>query len=548
MTSVLALVGAITVTGLLLRLPSFNDSLFGDELSTYYVVNGHGLGRVVHLLQGHSVDLNPPLFLALAWATEKLGDSAQALRLTSLLAGTTAIPLTYLLGLWTVGRRAALVGAALTALSPFLIFYSTEARAYALVVLMVLMSALALLQALRTRGAGWWVAYAACSCAAVYTHYTAVFALATQFAWALWAAPRAWRALVAANVAAAVGYLPWLPTLVDNTRSPGAKTIGILEPFGVHAIRVDLAHWSIGHPFIPLASMPGRTATLMIAGGLATGVLGLVLRVWRARAVPTPAPGAVLVAALALATPVGTALYSAIGNSVWEPRNLIVSWPGLALAIGALVTSAAGVLRVVAAGLVIGGFAVGAARMLDVDAQRPDYRAAARLIARAGAVGDPVVEVPFPTPGPLTALGDVALDHYRPSTPPRHEVLRLGGPPLSAELRARPYALLPVPPAQEIAERAATLARGGTVIVFAPGSTPVATLRTANGVTTTAAGLGGFGTGRAPVLIAGVLGQMRPFLEALPPRFRHVETTTFPGFLPISVYVFRDDRAAPRAP
>src|SRR6188472_4340318 len=86
----LLLVGAITVIGLLLRLPSFDDSLFGDELSTYYLLTGHGLGRVIHLLRGHSVDLNPPLYLALAWAAERLGDPDQTLRLPSLVAGTAA--------------------------------------------------------------------------------------------------------------------------------------------------------------------------------------------------------------------------------------------------------------------------------------------------------------------------------------------------------------------------------------------------------------------------------------------------------------------------
>ena len=38
--SVRMLVAAITVASVLLRLPSFSDSLFGDELSTYFIVSG----------------------------------------------------------------------------------------------------------------------------------------------------------------------------------------------------------------------------------------------------------------------------------------------------------------------------------------------------------------------------------------------------------------------------------------------------------------------------------------------------------------------------
>ena len=218
----LLLVGAITTVGLVLRLPHYHDSLFGDELSTYFIVTGHSLGRVIDLLQGNSVDLNPPLFFVLAWATEGLGDSPQLIRLGSFAAGIAAIPLTYLLGLWTVGRRAALVGAALVALSPFLIFYTTEARAYGLVLLLVILSTLTLLRALETRRVRWWAAYAACSCAVAYTHYPPVFLLAGQFAWAFWTRPDARTALVAANAAAALAYLPWLPTVLDNTGSPGA--------------------------------------------------------------------------------------------------------------------------------------------------------------------------------------------------------------------------------------------------------------------------------------------------------------------------------------
>ena len=44
------------------------------------------------------------------------------LRAPSFLAGVAAIPLVYLLGARTVGRAAALVAAAITALSPFMIF------------------------------------------------------------------------------------------------------------------------------------------------------------------------------------------------------------------------------------------------------------------------------------------------------------------------------------------------------------------------------------------------------------------------------------------
>ena len=207
--ALLALVGGITLVGLLVRLPSFGQSIYGDELSTFFIVTGSTLGHVLHQLEdARSVDLNPPLFFAAAWLAERFGESAELLRLPSLLAGVATIPLTCLLGLWTVGRRAGLVGAALVALSPFMIFYSTEARSFALLILLGLLSTLALLRAIETGGGWWWAAYAVCSCAAAYTNYTAVFLLAAQAAWALWAAPRARVWVLGANLAAALAYLP----------------------------------------------------------------------------------------------------------------------------------------------------------------------------------------------------------------------------------------------------------------------------------------------------------------------------------------------------
>ncbi len=503
--------GLITVAGLLLRLPSFGDTLFGDELSSYFIVTGHSLGRINYLLQGHSVDLNPPLFFVLAWVAERFGDGASALRMISLLAGTAAIPLTYLLGVRTVGRRAGLVASALVALSPFLIFYSSEARAYALSVALVLACTLALLQALDTGRVPWWVAYALCSCAAIYTHYITVFFLAVLFGWAFWTQPDARGRLLAANAAAAIAYLPWLPTLLRDTRSPGNKVISFLEPFSPKLVRTFLGRALIGHPFIPLASLPGAGAIAAVIAGLTAGTVGLSLNTIRAdrdRRLPRLPARTLLILLFAVAAPAAIAFYSAVGNSVWEARNLIVALPAWALVVGALVTSAPGVTRIAAVGLVILGFAIAAAKMLDSGYRRPDFGAAVNFIDRVGAPGDPVIDLPPVTPGPLTEV-DAAFALADHSSHARHAVLRLGYPSLNDLLSAPPYAGLSPTPADVVARRAEALARGHTLFAV------------------------------------GLQGEARSFLMALSSRFRVLQVRTFPGFYPVSVYVFRD--ALPRA-
>ena len=499
----------------MLRLPSFTDSLFGDELATYFVVTDRSLGDVVNLLQGNSVtgDLSPPLFFMVASLTDGLGGDPESLRLASLIAGLAAIPLTYVLGIWAAGRPAGLVAAAIIALSPFLIYYTTEARAYGLTLLLVLLSTLALLRAVDTMSVWWWVAYALCSCAAIYTHYTPIYVLAAQFAWAFFARPSARLPLIVSNLAVAIAYLPWLPTLLENTDSPGSKVIGFLTPFNLSNVRIELGRWGLGHPYIPLRDLPGWIGIGLFLTGIACGVAGLLAAYRRARGPQIPRPSAtiVLVAILALATPVGLILSSLIGDSVWNSRNLTSSWPGMAVAIGAVVTASTGALRVAAVGLVLTAFAIGAVKMLDSDNQRPSYDAAASFMERNAKPGDPIVESPNPTPGPLTPVMDVALANVGETKP--HPKLRLGYPELAAKLRAPPYAPLPIASTDAVARRAARLGRGRALYFVAAGPADV----------------------RAAIRAA--------FRKELPRAFRRTETAVFPGLIPVEVDVFRETGA-----
>ena len=522
------LVGVITVAGLLLRLPSFGDSLFVDEVGAYWIVTGHGLGQVLHLMGGQvpSPELNPPLWFVFAWASEKVfGASAESLKLVSLLAGTATIPMTYMLGRRTVGVRAGLVACALVALSPFLIFYSTEARPYALLVFLGLLSTLALLRALDTGGRRWWALYAVCACGVAYTHYTGVFLLVGQFIWAFIAHPKARRALTVASAAAAIAFIPWVPSLIKTTKSPGTKLYGQLEPFSWHWVRLDLGHWAIGHPYLTVSRVPGQLAAWLIVGGVALGALGAALALRSARRLHNRVHlrrDVVLVLVLAFSAPVGAAIYSELRESVWGARNIISSWPGFAVLVGALLMYARAPFRIAAVALVIAGFAIGGLKLSQTSNQRPDYQSAAAYIDRTDHGTAPVVEAGAASPGPPTETeAALALDQ----TPQRHQVLRIGLPPLNAVLHAPAYTRLPVPSGEVIAHEAAALAGNGTLFIVVPTTVTIARLETVR---------------RRHIRGGtGALGIFASFLGALPERFRPVTSRTFPGSAPITVYVFR---------
>ena len=107
-------------------------------------------------------------------------------------------------------------------------------------------------------------------------------------------------------------------------------------------------------------------------------------------------PGLVLVVALAASVPVGLIAWSALGTTILDSRNMLPSWPGLALAIGALLTSPRRPLvAMIATGLVVAGLAVALVRNTESEAQRPDYRRAAEFVAGQTGPGDTVIDLPF---------------------------------------------------------------------------------------------------------------------------------------------------------
>ena len=461
---------ALAGLGLALRLAVADQSVFGDELSTYWIVSTNGLGGVVSTVHSDA-EITPPLYFMAAWATTRIDLTPELLRAPSLLAGTAAIPLTYLLGLRTVGRSAALVAATLTALSPFMIFYSAEARGYALAIALVLLSTLALVAAVDDRRLRWWVLYGASTCGAFYTHYTVVFPFAVQLLWLLWFHPEARKAALLANLGAAFAFLPWLSGLTNDLSSPTTEILSELSPFDFRTVRISLEHWSIGYPysspFAPhtaLRHMPGVVALVLLGMGVALAVVGLASTRFRESHVFRLARldrRVVLIVALALSAPIGEALVSALGTNLFGTRNLAVSWPGFALSLAALLVAAGPRLRFATVVLAIGAFAIGAGKMLESQYERPDYEAVGALIDREASSGDVVVDAAavLVTPGPLSGL-DVALERA-------HRVFRIGVP----QQRDHPFNDDdPILRTDEVMHQAASAAAGRRIFLVSSGT------------------------------------------------------------------------------
>ncbi len=423
------LVAAITAVGLVPRLLQLGDGLYGDEVSTLYIVGDRSFGDVLHLISSDA-EISPPLYFILAWLSTKLGSAPELVRLPSLIAGVVSIPLVYAVGAKALSRTAGLIAAAAFALSPFMVGYAVNGRVYAVAIALLLASTLAMLNAVETRRTGWWVAYGAFSCAAMYSHYTVAFVLLAQLLWLGWAHRDAIRPALIANAGAAVLFLPWVPSAISDFGSPTIDLLEALQGDGFAVKRTATELWAFGYPGASLDVVPGsfllRLAALAIAAAAATGLW----RWWAGRperrSRPAFSKGMVLVLALALATPVAELLMLALGTDIYGARNLNTSSGGLALALGGILAASGPLIAAICGTAVLGTFAYGVVRSIPAPQSELPFDEVAALIESRAGDGDVVFDGTSAnvSPVPLTPL-DVYLDQrwpelrmFQPKPPP----------------------------------------------------------------------------------------------------------------------------------
>ena len=422
----LAALAVFVLAGLGLRVAGLDQTLYGDEYFTHAIVTRGGLGEVWDRV--YTTSITPPLHYALAWLPVQLGgDSTVLARLPSIVLGTLTIPLAYLLGRRTGGTRAGLIAAALVALAPFSVWYSDEARAYATMMFLLALGALALLRAVAGDGRRWWALWALCSCAALWSHYTAVFVVAGMAGWAFLARPERRRAVLLAATAVAVGYAPWLPGFLAQRRNQlGIDSIDTFARLHLTTPLSVPANTLLGHPFHDLRTFPGVHGLLLVlvAAALLTWALVRARPALELRARLAADSG--LLVLLALATPAGLLLYAATGTSLWLPRNLGASVPFLVLTVALVlgwastrVPARAGAGALALLGLLYVALTV---RSQAPEYRRPPFREASQWVARHAAPGAPVVEIPLAlTPDPR--LPPTSIDLYLPAG---HRAIRTG--------------------------------------------------------------------------------------------------------------------------
>jgi mannosyltransferase len=317
----------------------------------------------------------PPLYYLLAWPwTQLTGTGEFGLRSISALAGVATVPVAYLIGLELRGRATGLMAAALVAVNPMLLWYSQEARAYALFVLLCAISLLYCARALRRGRRGDLTAWGVASALALATHYFAVFPIAAE---ALLLLRRRGRATVRGLWIVALTGVLLVPLVLHQVSKAHAEWIGNFT-LG-HRLWETASGFAIGET-ADIIARPERPALALVPLVLALCAFALLaLRGGREERRAAALPLAVALTAIFIPL-----LLAAIAPSkdFVLARNLLPALvPLLVLvAIGVTMPAARRLGAVLGAALLAYSLGFGIWASFDPALQRPDWRAVAEKL------------------------------------------------------------------------------------------------------------------------------------------------------------------------
>jgi mannosyltransferase len=390
------IVAGLTLAAAVLRFATLGVQAYHhDEIVTASRILRGGFGHAMDAV-GFS-ESAPPLYYALAWIwTQVTGTGEFGLRSLSALAGVATVPVAYLIAIELRGRRAGLMAAALVAVNPMLLWYSQEARAYALLVLLCAVSLLYCVRALRGGSRRDFVLWGVASGLALATHYFAIFPIAAE---AIWLLRRRGRESV-----------------------PGLGVVALfglaLAPLVIHQMSFDHAEWignfTLGHRLWETAAtfVSGETSDIiarperpilallpLALGGAALALIGIRGSRGERRAAALP----LSLAAAAIGIPLLLALLSP-GKDFVLARNLIPALLPLliAVAIGLTLPAARRAGSAIAAVLLAYSLAFCVWASFSPDLQRPDWDTVAATIGEPQAPRATVTWV----------LGEAPLRYY----------------------------------------------------------------------------------------------------------------------------------------
>jgi hypothetical protein len=390
----LVVLGAFGLRIWRLGVPSF---WWDDAYST--MVASRGLSEIVSTLARE--DFHPPLhYFLLHYWMRLAGLSEFALRFPSVAAGVLTVAAANATARRLFTSNAAPIAATVFAISPFLWYYSQEARMFSLA---VLFATLAVYFCARAAQTGHWVdwgAYGLFVALGLWDFYYSVFLPIACGMWILLAyrdARQVWRWLIA-SAAAGVCYLPWVPIFLARTSVWSNALFAADNPAKI--VRWTWVAFLLGLPTLELYNALVPASILLLGAVITLAGIAWSIRIIRKR------PGALLATLAFLLPLLAMAAISAV-KPVFHPRYAIPALPGLLLLLSGVIAAAwsrgrdrlpwARLLGAGTGAVVIVGSVYGLIRLnVDPNYTRDDYRSAIGYIHREELPTDTIIHNAIP--------------------------------------------------------------------------------------------------------------------------------------------------------
>lgn len=295
----------------------------------------------------------PIYFVLVRWWVQLFGNSVATTRFFSVISSLLIFPCIYWLCQEMLGKSlVGWVAIALVAVSPILVLYAQEARAYTLFSVTVLLSSIALLRAMRIQTKRSWQIYTASLIFALYTH---LFSLLIAFGHGLYVIlieklqfTQKLKSYLLSSLYGFLAFLPWLILIVTHFDGITwvSKDLPLLDLLKRWLINLGLTFFDIqigdSERLFDVKTLVFDNDALLQANSIWLYLLGfiLVLVIYSIYFVLKNAPGRVSIFILTLMaiTPICLAIPDLMsgGQRSTIPRYLIAAYLGIQLSVAYL--------------------------------------------------------------------------------------------------------------------------------------------------------------------------------------------------------------------
>jgi mannosyltransferase len=329
-----AAVIGLAILALALRLIQLDEWSFWHDEALTVLLSRRTPTEIVAIT---AKDVHPPLYYLVvkvfARALVFAGPLEWAIRLPSALASAGAVVALYAHGRQLFGHSAGLAAALIMTVSPIQLFYAQEARMYAMLTLLLLLTTMALLRALEAGRMLDWALYIVGATAAAYTAY---FIFPVLLAMGLYVVfqerkpPTVRRFLVSLSVIGLL-YLPWIFALVGQAQAVAGSYW--MERPNFLELLTTIASFFVGVTLTPTLFAAALAAVLLV---LAV-VLNSARHAWHA---DSQDKGALRWLLLWAAVPLILTFLVSLVRPVYQLRTVLAAAPAFYLLVGWGVTRA----------------------------------------------------------------------------------------------------------------------------------------------------------------------------------------------------------------